>query len=67
MPPSIIPLIVIVAIFALHYATGVLRAMHPEYVANPAYPISMIAAGALLSGILLGRNAHFARVYRRSV
>ena len=55
LPGSVVPLTIIVAIFALRYAAGVAQALHPDWrtLATVQAPMALVFGG--LSGLLLGR------------
>jgi|JI7StandDraft_1071085.scaffolds.fasta_scaffold192695_2 hypothetical protein len=55
LPGSVLPLVVILAVFSLRYAGGVALAMHPVWRADPAVALPMAAAYGAISGLLLGR------------
>lgn len=65
VPGSVAPLLVVIAIVILRYAIGYTYGRWPEARADPALSLEFSATGALLAGILWGRNLHFARIYRR--
>jgi hypothetical protein len=52
---SAIPLIVCIALIVLRYAFGYLYGRYPELRANENYALVLIAGGASLGGVMLGR------------
>lgn len=56
LPGSWLPLALILAIFVLKYALGVLLAMDPALAREPSFALSMAALYGLLAGIFLGRG-----------
>jgi hypothetical protein len=55
LPGSAIPLIVCIAIIVLRYAFGYLYGRYPDLRADGNYALALIAGGALLGGVMLGR------------
>ena len=55
LPGSAIPLIVCIALIVLRYAFGYLYGRYPELRADGNYALVLIAGGALLGGVMLGR------------
>lgn len=56
LPGSWLPLALILAIFVLKYALGVLLAMDPALAREQSFALSMAALYGLLAGIFLGRG-----------
>ncbi len=52
---SVIPLLVCIALIALRYAFGYLYGRYPDLRADQGYALALIAGGALLGGVMLGR------------
>lgn len=55
LPGSAVPLIVCIAIFVLRYAFGYLYGRYPDLRADGNYALALIAGGALLGGVMVGR------------
>jgi hypothetical protein len=55
LPGSAIPLLVCIAIIILRYAFGYLYGRYPDLRADENYALALIAGGALLGGVMLGR------------
>lgn len=55
LPGSALPLLVIMAIFALRYTAGVALALHPAWRSAPAVALPLAAAYGAIGGLLLGR------------
>ena len=55
VPGSVIPLLVCIALITLRYAFGYLYGRYPELRADQNYALVLIAGGALLGGVMLGR------------
>jgi hypothetical protein len=55
LPRSTIPLIVCIALIVWRYAFGYLYGRYPELRADGNYALVLIAGGALLGGVMLGR------------
>jgi preprotein translocase subunit Sec61beta len=55
LPGSAIPLIVCIALIVWRYAFGYLYGRYPELRADRNYALVLIAGGALLGGVMLGR------------
>lgn len=55
LPGSATPLIVCIAIIVLRYAFGYLYGRYPDLRADGNYALALIAGGALLGGVMLGR------------
>ncbi len=56
LPGSWLPLALILAIFVLKYALGVLLVMDPALAREPSFALTMAALYGLLAGIFLGRG-----------
>ena len=63
VPGSVIPLLVCVALITLRYAFGYLYGRYPDLRADQNYALALIAGGALLGGVLLGRYGRLGRWY----
>ena len=66
LPGSTIPLIVFAGIIMLRYAFGYLYGRYPELLADRTYALALIAGGALLGGVMLGRCGRFGLWYWRA-
>lgn len=55
LPGSWVPLVIILCIFSLRYATGVSLALHPEWRSMLSAQLPLALAFGTLSGIFLGR------------
>jgi hypothetical protein len=55
LPGSVVPLAVCVALIVLRFTFGYLYGRYPELRADSHYALALIAGGALLGGVLLGR------------
>ena len=55
LPGSWLPLVIIVCIFSLRYASGVALALHPEWKSQLNVQLPMALVFGLLSGVFLGR------------
>jgi hypothetical protein len=66
LPPSLVPLVVCVAIFVLRYAFGYLYGRYPELLADRNYALALIAGSTLLGGIMIGRCARIGQCYRQA-
>ena len=55
LPGSWVPLVIILCIFSLRYATGVSLALHPEWRSTLSAQLPLALAFGTLSGIFLGR------------
>ena len=55
LPGSWLPLVIIVSIFSLRYATGVVLTFHPHWRGLAAVQWSLALVFGLLSGVFLGR------------
>ena len=55
LPGSWLPLVIIVCVFSLRYATGVSLALHPEWRSMGAVQLPLALAFGSLSGVFLGR------------
>lgn len=56
LPGSWWPMVIIVLIFSLRYASGVGQALHPEWRADLAVQVPLALVFGTLSGLLLGRS-----------
>ena len=56
LPPSWLPMLMILCIFMLKYGLGVFQAMQPALAGQPGFQFSGAALSGALSGLLLGRN-----------
>jgi hypothetical protein len=63
LPPSVVPLMVCVAIIVLRYAFGYLYGRYPELLADRNYALALIAGGTLLGGVMFGRCARLGQCY----
>ncbi len=66
VPGSIVPLLVMLAIFATNYALGVTRAIAPERLADRSFSTTVCAALGLLTGLLFARAARTAKAKKHS-
>ena len=55
LPGSMLPLLIIVALFVLRYAGGVALVMHPGWRSAPGVALPMAATYGAIAGVLLGR------------
>jgi hypothetical protein len=55
LPGSVIPLFVCIGLIVLRYTFGYLYGRYPELRADANHALALIAGGALLGGIMLGR------------
>jgi hypothetical protein len=55
LPGSVVPLAVCGALIVLRYTFGYLYGRYPELHADKDYALALIAGGALLGGVMLGR------------
>lgn len=67
LPPTVVPLVVCVAIIALRYAFGHLYGRYPELLADKNYALVLIAGSTLLGGVMLGRCARISQCYRQAI
>ncbi|MGE0333380.1 MAG: DUF6622 family protein [Ramlibacter sp.] len=65
LPGSWVPLVLILGIFSIKYATGVALAMQPALRADAAFALAVAAASGLFSGIFAGRTLRLLRLARR--
>lgn len=56
LPGSVVPLLVILAIFSLRYASGVAMALHPEWRADGHVQLPLALLFGAISGLLAGRT-----------
>jgi hypothetical protein len=66
LPGSVIPLVVCTGLIVLRYCFGYLYGRYPELRADVNLSLMLIAGGALLGGILLGRFGRLCLGYRRA-
>jgi uncharacterized membrane protein len=62
LPGSWVPLVLIVGIFSIKYATGVTLAMHPALRADPSFALAIATMSGLFSGIFAGRTLRLLRL-----
>lgn len=62
---SVVPLLLILALFAIKYFVGVQLAMHPERGAEPAFAMTFSAAYGFFAGLFLARGASLRRAAGR--
>ena len=65
LPGSWVPLVLILGIFSIKYATGVALAMQPALRADPAAALAVAALSGLFSGIFAGRTVRLLRLALR--
>lgn len=65
LPGSWVPLVLILGIFSIKYATGVTLAMQPALRADPAVALAVAALSGLFSGIFAGRTVRLLRLTQR--
>jgi hypothetical protein len=63
---SIVPLGITIAIVVLRYSFGYLYGRYPELRADPSYALVLIAGGAFLGGVTLGRYGRLGLWYRQA-
>ena len=63
---SVIPLLVMLAIFASNYILGVTRAITPATLADPTFRMQICATLGVLSGILFARSVRIAKAKKRA-
>lgn len=66
LPGSVLPLLVILAIFSLRYASGVAMALHPEWRSAADVQLPLALAFGAISGLLLGRSLQLHALARRA-
>ena len=66
VPGSAIPLLIMLAIFAINYAMGVTRAVQPERLADGDVRIKACAILGLLSGLLFARAIRIGKAKKRA-
>jgi hypothetical protein len=66
VPGSLAPLLIVIAVLALRYASGYTYGRWPELRSDPALTLEFGATGALLAGIVWGRALRLVQIYRRS-
>ena len=65
LPGSWVPLVLILGIFSIKYATGVALAMQPALRAAPAVALAIATLSGLFSGIFAGRTVRLLRLALR--
>lgn len=65
LPGSWVPLVLILGIFSIKYATGVTLAMHPGLRADASLALAVAALSGLFSGIFAGRTVRLLRLAAR--
>ncbi len=55
LPASAVPLLLMLAVFAVRYAVGVTRALQPAFAQTPAFAIGAALGYGLLSGLFAAR------------
>lgn len=65
LPGSWVPLVLILGIFSIKYATGVMLAMQPALRADAGFALAVAAASGLFSGIFAGRTVRLLRLALR--
>jgi hypothetical protein len=66
VPGSAIPLLVFAALIILRYAFGYLYGRYPELRADQNCALALIAGGAFLGGVMLGRYGRLGLWYRQA-
>ena len=67
LPGSVVPLLIILAIFLVKYVVGVELALQPALREQTAFALGLAVASGALSGLLAARNAGLWRVARQRV
>jgi uncharacterized membrane protein len=62
LPGSWVPLVLILGIFSIKYATSVTLAMHPALRAEPSFALAIATLSGLFSGIFAGRTLRLLRL-----
>ncbi len=65
VPGSWVPMILMLGIFVLKFASGMSLALHPDYAHHSAYALGFSAAFGLFSGAFLGRAINILAVRPR--
>ncbi len=64
MPGSLVPLLLILAVFCIKYAVGLETALDPAHVARPGFALAVAAVYGMATGCFLARAARLLRMAR---
>jgi hypothetical protein len=66
LPGSVVPLLLILAVFSVKYTVGVMLGMDPSRAADPTFALGASVLYGVISGLFVGRALRLVRLSRRA-